>query len=101
MKPFVLLYKGGKAGNTPAEAEKIMKVWMQWFEKLGKTLVDGGKPFGAGNTVTAKGVHDGATASNGYTIIQAENLSDAAGIAKGCPIISDGGEVQVFETIAM
>ena len=65
MKPFVLLYKGGKAGSTPAEAEKIMKVWMQWFDKLGKTLVDGGKPFGAGKTVTAKGVHDGATASNG------------------------------------
>jgi hypothetical protein len=101
MKPFVLLYKGGKAGSTPAEAEKIMKVWMQWFEKLGKSVVDAGKPFGPGKTITAKGVHDGANASNGYTIIQAENLSDATALAKGCPLIGDGGEVQVFETMAM
>jgi hypothetical protein len=101
MKPFVLLYKGGKAGSTPAEAEKIMKVWMQWFEKLGSSLVDGGKPFGLGKIVTAGGIKDGANASNGYSVIQAENLSAAAGLAKGCPIISDGGEVQVFETVAM
>ncbi|MGA2479019.1 MAG: hypothetical protein ABSG63_09765 [Spirochaetia bacterium] len=101
MKPFVLLYKGGKAGSTPAEAEKIMKVWMQWFEKLGSSLVDGGKPFGLGKIVTAKGVKDGANASNGYSVIQAESLNAAAGLAKGCPIIADGGEVQVFETVAM
>jgi hypothetical protein len=101
MKPFVLLYKGGKAGSTPAEAEKMMKVWTQWFTKLGKTVVDMGQPFGQGKTITAKGVKDGANASNGYTIIQAESLNEAAGIAKGCPIIADGGEVQVFETMAM
>ncbi|MGA2641155.1 MAG: hypothetical protein ABSG21_09660 [Spirochaetia bacterium] len=101
MNTYVLLYKGGKAGSNPSEVEKIMKVWMGWFEKLGKTLVDGGKPFGQGKTVTASGIHDGANASNGYTIIQAENLTAAAAVAKGCPIIADGGEVQVFETVAM
>jgi hypothetical protein len=101
MKPFVLLYKGGKPGSTPAEVEKIMKVWGQWFEKLGKSLVDGGNPFGQGKVVTAKGVKDGANAANGYTVIQAESLTDAASLAKGCPILADGGEVQVFETMAM
>ncbi len=101
MKPFVLLYRGGTAGSTPAEAEKIMKVWTQWFEKLGGALVDGGKPFGQGKVVTSAGVRDGANASNGYSVIQAESLSDAAGLAKGCPIVADGGEVQVFETMAM
>jgi hypothetical protein len=101
MNTYVLLYKGGKAGATPAEAEKIMKVWMGWFEKLGTTLVDGGKPFGQGKTVTSSGIRDGANASNGYTIIQADNLPAAAAVAKGCPIIGDGGEVQVFETVAM
>jgi putative intracellular protease/amidase len=101
MNTFVLLYKGGKAGSTPAEAEKIMKVWMGWFEKLGKTIVDPGKPFGQGKVVTSSGIRDGANASNGYTIIQADNLSAAAAVAKGCPIIADGGEVQVFETMAM
>jgi hypothetical protein len=101
MKTYVLLYKGGKAGANPAEAQKIMKVWMGWFEKLGKTLVDGGKPFGQGKTVTSSGVRDGANASNGYSIIQADNLSAAAATASGCPIIADGGEVQVFETVSM
>ena len=78
-----------------------MKVWVAWFEKLGKTIVDAGKPFGQGKIVTSSGIRDGANASNGYTIVQAENLSAAAAVAKGCPIIADGGEVQVFETVAM
>jgi len=101
MNTFVLLYKGGKTGSTPAEMEKIMKVWMGWFEKLGSAIVDAGKPFGQGKVVTSSGIRDGANASNGYTIIQADNLSAAATVAKGCPIIADGGEVQVFETVAM
>jgi hypothetical protein len=101
MNTFVLLYNGGKAPSSPEEGAKVMKVWQAWFDKLGKTVVDMGKPFGQGKTVTSSGIKDGAHASNGYTIVQAESLAAAATIAKGCPIISDGGEVQVFETMAM
>jgi hypothetical protein len=101
MNTFVLLYNGGKAPSSPEEGAKSMKIWQAWFEKLGKSVVDAGKPFGQGKTVTSSGISDGAHASNGYTILQAESLSSAASIARGCPIIADGGEVQVFETMAM
>jgi hypothetical protein len=101
MNTFVLLYNGGTAPSSPEEGAKSMKVWQAWFEKLGKTIVDAGKPFGQGKVVTSSGVRDGAHAANGYTIVQAESLTAAATIARGCPIIADGGEVQVFETMAM
>ncbi len=101
MNTFVFLYNGGKAPSSPEEGAKVMKVWQTWFDKLGKTIVDAGKPFGQGKTVTSSGIRDGAHASNGYTIIQADNLSAAATIARGCPLVADGGEVQVFETMAM
>jgi hypothetical protein len=101
MNTFVLLYKGGKAPSSPEEGAKSMKVWMAWFDKLGKTVVDMGKPFGQGKVVTSSGIRNGANASNGYSIIQADSLPAAATVAKGCPLIADGGEVQVFETMAM
>jgi hypothetical protein len=35
---------------------------------------------------------------NGYTIVSADSLDAAAELAKGCPILDDGGSVSVYET---
>jgi hypothetical protein len=34
----------------------------------------------------------------GYTILKADNLGDATGMAKGCPVLASGGSVEVYET---
>jgi len=80
-----------------------MKVWTKWFEGLGTSVVDAGAPFGASKTVNGSGVQDGASGNitNGYSVVQADDLAGAAKIVRGCPIVRDGGKVHIFELMAM
>lgn len=73
-----------------------MAAWGAWFGELGAAVVDGGAPFGE-NVVVGSGT---ATAS-GYSIVTADSLDDAATLAKGCPILDNGGSVAVHEALEM
>ena len=78
--------------------------WGAWFGQLGSAVVDGGNPTGASVTVGAGGAATpggGANPTTGYSLIEALSLDDATAKAKGCPIVSDGGSVEVCETINM
>jgi hypothetical protein len=35
----------------------------------------------------------------GYSIIEADSLSAAAKSAKGCPVLSGGGSIEVYEAL--
>jgi hypothetical protein len=37
----------------------------------------------------------------GYSIIKADTLQSAAQAAKGCPVLSAGGSIDVYETFAV
>ena len=76
---------------------------MGWFGKLGEAVVDGGAPFGGSMSRTGDGSpSEGAdSALTGYSIITAGSLADAAELAGGCPILKDGGTVDVYETMPM
>jgi hypothetical protein len=103
MKKFVVLYSGGKAPANPKEAEASMKKWTEWFSKLDGSVADNGNPFSESKTITASGVKDGpeGNISNGYGIFQANSLAEVTALLKGCPILSEGGKVHVFDLIAM
>ncbi|HXQ90283.1 MAG TPA: hypothetical protein VN768_01925 [Acidimicrobiales bacterium] len=103
MGKFVFLYTGGAMAETPEAQKAAMDAWMGWFGTLGDDIVDHGNPFGASSTVKADGSsEDGAAGGiSGYTVISANSLSDAAGKAKGCPVLSSGGTVEVYEAIPM
>jgi len=103
MKLFLVLYSGGKAPSTPQEGETSMKEWRAWFVKLGSAVVAAGAPVGGSKVVSASGVQEGAggNISNGYSILQADDLAGAAKIVKTCPIIAEGGKVHVFDLMAM
>jgi hypothetical protein len=98
---YVLVYKGG-GGMAPDEAarQQIMDAWGRWFGSLGEALVDGGNPFGPSASVSAGGsVSQGATSGlTGYSIIKSDTLQQATDSARGCPILADGGSVEVYET---
>ncbi len=105
MSKFVFIYRGGKPGATKEEQDKIMAVWGKWFEELGESLVDGGNPFGPAKAVTSNGVSDGASGqpASGYSIVNANDQSAAAELAKGCPMLGDspGAVVEVYEAFPM
>ena len=103
MKKFIVLYSGGKAPTTPQEGEASMKQWRSWFGKLGNAVVEAGAPFAGSKTVTATGARDGSdgNVSNGYSVLQADDLAGAAKLVKDCPIVGDGGKVHLFDLAAM
>jgi hypothetical protein len=104
MANFVFAYSGGNGMPAdPAEREQAMAAWGQWFGTIGDAVVDAGAPTGTAKTVAAGGsVSDGGSRGlNGYSVISADSLEAAVETAKGCPLLSHGGAVDVYETVAM
>ena len=103
MAKFLLAYRGGAMAETPEEQQKQMEAWMNWFGALGESVVDGGSAFGQSSTLASNGsaTNGGASGLSGYSIVTADSLSDANDKAKGCPVLSSGGSVEVYEALPM
>lgn len=99
MPNFLLIYHGGKEPQTPEEGDAMMAAWMAWFNEMGEAVVDGGNPVGQSHTVSAAGITQdgGPNPVSGYTVIAAQNHEDACKMAKGCPVIGEGGSIEVAQ----
>jgi hypothetical protein len=104
MSEFVFLYRGGNRPTSPQEGQQVMQKWMAWFKDLAAKghVVDRGQPLErSGKLVQGnKSVTDGPFAEakdviGGYTLIKADDISRAAELAKGCPVLERGGQVEV------
>lgn len=102
MAKFLIVFYGGKMETDPAKQKKSMDTWMAWYKQLGKAVVDMGTPTMPGKIINAAGMQAiGDRPVTGYSIIQAESMDAALALAKGCPIIADGGQVAVYSMMAM
>ena len=100
MANYVLAYKGGTMGETPDEQQKQMEAWMNWFGSLGDSIVDAGNPFGESSGLESDGSTAAATSGlAGYSIITADSMGEAQGKAKGCPVLSTGGTIDIYEAM--
>ncbi|MDH3209968.1 MAG: hypothetical protein OEL91_06275 [Burkholderiaceae bacterium] len=100
MAKYLFVYHGGKMPKTEAEKAKVMDAWGKWMGGMGSAIVDGGHPVGKSSTVNSDGSvsdHGGSNPTSGYTLIEAATLNDALAHAKACPILADGGSVEVAE----
>lgn len=99
MAKFIFAYHGSSAPETPEDQERVMAAWGAWFGKIGPALADPGNPVGLSKTVSASGVAEGGGPNplSGYTVVNADDIDAACAMAKGCPIIDDGGSVEVAE----
>jgi hypothetical protein len=96
MSKYVLVYRGGAMAETEEAQQAAMAAWGAWFGSLGAAVVDGGAPFGASAAVGGGASTTGLT---GYSILEAADLGAAAQMGEGCPILADGGSVDVYEVI--
>lgn len=103
MANYIFAYHGGGAPSDPAEAERVMAAWNGWYQGMGDKVVHGGGPCGASSTVSASGIAQdgGANPLSGFTIVSAASQAEANAMAQGCPILADGGTVEVCEIIQM
>ncbi len=91
MATFLLSYR--HPTNYTGSAE-IAARWAAWFEELGTSVVDLGNPV---FTRSALGTCGPDTALGGYKLIAAEDLDEAVALARGCPLLQEGGGVEVGE----
>jgi len=80
-----------------------MAAWGAWAESMGAAMVDMGNPAGPSMTVTSAGVEDGGGLNpvSGHSFVEAADMAAATTFAKGCPILADGGSVEVTEVLSM
>lgn len=98
------------ADMSPEVLQTSMQKWMDWIGGIaaeGKLLDRGSRLADEGNVVRpAKIVTDGPYIETketvgGFITVQTESLDEATEIAKGCPILSAGGNVEVRPIIRM
>ena len=111
MKDFMMLFRSEPNPNmepTPEEIQEEVKAWQDWIGGIGAQgkLKNHGEALGfEGKTMHADGsVTDGPYAEvkeivGGFIVVTAENIDDAAELAKGCPALSNGGKVEVRDVM--
>jgi hypothetical protein len=101
MANYVLAYTGGSTPDSEAEQAAQMTAWGAWFGAIGDAVVDAGNPFGPSSSIAADGSvgEGGASRLTGYSVVKADNLHAATTLAKDCPILSNGGAIEVYETL--
>jgi len=109
MKDFLFVFRNDYkvlAQRSPEEMEASMKKWMDWMgnfaaqNKLidrGNRLHGAGKVVNPGNVITDGPYTEIKELIGGYTLVRAESLDEAAEMAKNCPILEMGGNVEVRE----
>ena len=106
MTEFTFLFRGSDpAARSPEQMQASMQKWLAWFKELNEKGVirNPGHPLDRAGKVVAgqkRTVHDGPYAEakdviNGFILVEAVDLPHAVDISKGCPILEDGGSVEV------
>lgn len=108
MKEFMLIFRSDPAkipSGTPEEMKAITQRWMDWIAGIAAAdkLADRGNRLErTGRVIKADITTDGPFCElkemvGGYTLIRAASTEEAETIAKGCPVLSLGGSVEVRE----
>jgi hypothetical protein len=107
MAKFLFVYRGSgeaEAKMTPDEMQQLMQKWSQWIHEAmakgwmiapGDALTLEGRVVNAKKVVTDGPFVEAKEIVGGYSIVQADSIDAAAELAKGCPGLLTGGNVEV------
>lgn len=90
---------------SPAQMQEMYAKFNTWKEKFQENIVDMGGRLGGGKIVTSEGATDGPFVEakevvGGFMIVSAENVEEAAEVARQCPgVVRPGSSVEVREII--
>lgn len=114
MKDFLFVFRtdfSKTAKASPEEMQAMAKRWMDWFGSMaaqnklvdrGNRLVPGtGKVVKHNDLVTDGPYMEIKESIGGYAIVKVNSFEEAAELAKGCPVFTYGGNVEVREIMAM
>jgi hypothetical protein len=105
MANFLFIYRGGNTSQmTPDEMQRHMQKWQTWITEglqkgwliePGDALTREGRVVRGKNVVTDGPFVEAKEIVGGFSIARAETIEAAAELAKGCPGLLAGGNVEV------
>jgi hypothetical protein len=114
MSEFVYLYRRSATppSESPQQMQERMQRWQAWFKDLEKNghLANYGQPLedkGGGVLRDKKGsFSDGPYAETkdivvGFSIVTAKDLDQARALATACPVLEQGGVVEIRPVMKM
>ena len=114
MKEFLLVFrrdfKNTETQPSPEQLQTMMSDWQNWMggiaaqNKLassGNRLSSEGRVVGSNNVITNGPYVEIREAIGGYIIVNSATIDEAAELAKGCPILKIGGNVEVRTVVSM
>ena len=110
-KNFLLLFRGGADPRqvSSEEMQRIMDNWFSWINKLkkhgqfkvGHPLEEAGRVLSGKKGRNVAGFVEAYDSVGGYLLIQARSLAEATKIARECPILDNGGTVEVRPIVVL
>ena len=109
MKEYLLIFRNNFKSfpdSSPEEMQAMTKKWMDWIggvaaqNKLfdrGNRLSNSGKVVKPNNVITDGPYSEIKESVGGYSIVKVDSYEEAVEIAKGCPVLTMGGNVEVRE----
>lgn len=113
MKDFLLIFRIDPAiapRGTAEEMQAMMKRWMDWLGSIaaqnklkdkGNRLKSSGKVVKSNSAITNGPYTEIKETIGGYSIVKADSYEEAVELAKACPILTVGGNVEVREIAAV
>ncbi len=109
---YMLLFRGTvwDKGLSAEEMQRVVTAWYQWFDGLikdgralsGHPLMDEGKVVtGKGRNVVDGPFAESKEAIGGYFYLRVSGMDEAVEIARGCPGLGYGVDVEVRPVAAM
>jgi len=94
MTNYVLTFRGQPHRTLSAEQEAS---WPAWFSQIGASIADMGNRVGQARSVGYNGERDDVL--SGYIVVTAADFDAAVALAQGCPILQQGGSLEVGEIV--
>ena len=104
MPKYIFAYHGGSMPDTPEAQEAAMAAWGAWMETHKDALADPGNPVGLSKTVLTDGsIEDngGSNPLSGFSFVDVADMETAIKVAQDCPILNDGGTVEIAPIMEM
>jgi hypothetical protein len=113
MKEYLMLFRnetqGGEATPSAEQMKAVMQQWQNWIKAIadkGKysgtnRLLPVGKTLKPGNAITDGPFAEIKEVVGGYLLVKAGSLEEAVEMAKSCPNLIYGGNVEVREVMTI
>ena len=113
MKDFLFVFRMNESEmpkSSPEEMQANTKRWMDWIAGIaaknklgdrGNRLTTEGKVVRPNDVVTNGPYTEIKESIGGYTLVKVASYDEAVELARGCPILAIGGNVEVREISAL